>query len=166
MHMSRDCKSWFKRMRTLALLAVLSLVASPAFAANCCCDEMGETGHSHSLSATTHHHDSQIAHTDAQSANLHAAHSHSSDAIFSSFVHASVNGVRDHAPCEVAPPVVLDNQNKHSLFSPIFAIVIRAHSLQTPDVLSTTTFFHHVFQPRAPDRFSCSGLSPPASSRS
>ena len=161
MRMKRDCNTWFQMMKTLALLAVLCLVASPAFAINCCCDEMGAVGHSHSSVtdksvADKHDHDSRT-----QTAQTRIR----SDAATSP-VHASLSSVCAQDQCEVAPLVVFDNQNKSSFFAAICVIVIPSFSLQTSDVSSTKTFFVRVSRPRTPDLFSCSGLSPPALSRS
>lgn len=146
----RDCNTWLAKMRTLALLAVLSLVASPAFAASCCCDEMGVVGHSHS------------APSNSTSVHTHLSSEHSSDNSAQVSVGASCN----HQLCEVSSLVSSDGQNKVAFAALVAVLPSRLSSLHLADARITPRIRLRADRSLAPDRWSSSGLSPPALSRS
>lgn len=151
-------ENWFKRLRTLAMLAVFCLFASPVLASSCCCDAMFEADHSHfavtQAPASPHDHD---AHDHDSNASLDAP-----TQIGATTAAQSVRGVCAHTQCEVASLVIGDNSNKSAFFAPIAMLVVKPFAFQTPHALAVTTFPSRVARPRAPDRFSSSGLSPPA----
>jgi hypothetical protein len=152
----RERKSWFWRMWALALLAVFGWMASPAFASICCCDDMAEASHSHG----------ELSHTELSQAHSHDAdHETSQVHANGSTTHiASVNGVEahQHSQCEAAPLPVSNDQNKATLFTPVVAVTAQPFSLRTPNAPAVTTFASRAAKPRAPDRSTSSGLSPPA----
>ena len=160
MQMMQSRKGWFWRMWTLALLAVFGLVASPVLASTCCCGDMvsglAEAGHSHSSPAK----DAQNHAVGTHQKVAQVAHSRSA---------VQVSGAEVCRPttCEVAPLTLNNSDTSKSFsFAPLAAAVVKPFALQAPNTLSVSTFASRVAMPRAPDRASCSGLSPPAPSRS
>lgn len=147
---TNSVKNWFWKMWALALLAVFGLVASPVFASNCCCDEMAETGHSHS----------GVSRSSARVADHHENPMRVNRS--TTFDQASVSNVCQHEQCEVAPLFVGNDQSKSSVLVPVAVSPVQPFLLQTPNVLTVSTFANRVARPRVPDRDSCSGLSPPA----
>jgi hypothetical protein len=159
MQQMRSGKSRFWMMWTAAMLAVLSIVASPAIAISCCCDSIA-SGHSHSSTPSdSHHHD-----TDDHGANHHQEQVQTSDS--TSLSRASIGEACDHTRCEVAPLVISHDRNQATFFAPILALSAQLFTFQTAQVSSVSIFANCAARPRAPDRYSCSGLSPPAPSRS
>lgn len=154
MRTMRNRKSWFWTMWTMALLAVFGLVASPALASICCCDDMGEAGHSHAATTTQHDHNSHDHDTEHPQVGEMPA---SFGVVVSSF-----QGTHRQTQCQVSPSRTSTDQNITSSSAPIVALTVRLFSFQTPNILSVSTFASRVARPRAPDRASCSGLSPPA----
>lgn len=150
----RKRKSWFWTMWTMALLAVFGMVASPALASICCCDDMGEAGHSHLVATVEHDHDSHDHHEERSQVSK-------STASFGAIV-GSLQDTHQHNECQAAPSPTSTDQNTASVFAPIVALTVQTFSLQTPNTPAVATFASRVARPRAPDRFSCSGLSPPA----
>lgn len=150
MQLKSALKTWFGKMWALALLAVISLVASPAFASACCCDDMGEVGHSHaspSASISDHQHFSS---THLSNDNAQAS------------IGASVGASCDHQRCEVSSPVSSDSQNKVAFASLVAVLPARFSSLHRADARIAPRFHLRVSRSCAPDRWSSSGLSPPA----
>ncbi len=154
---------WLRRMWILAVLAIAGSIVTPAFAAQCCCQEMAQPGHSHSSTAfNLHEHDGH-----QHAAHQNTAH-HEADEARRGAVSAqnSVSRVCEHTRCDVSPLKANSTPNRSSLVTPLVALAARPLTLQMS--LSQTRLFCETrsAQPLAPDRFSSSGLSPPAPLRS
>jgi hypothetical protein len=153
MKMTRTAK-WFRMMRTLAMLAVLSFVSSPVLASVCCCDAMSEASHSHASITPSDSHAGHTHHYDE-----HHAPAKDAPSSYQAFVGADCQ----HSQCEVAPLATSVQQNRTLFFMPVASLPSDSFLLSTPRVIIVSASLRDALRPLAPDRFSSSGLSPPAS---